>query len=92
LESISTSDTEVFNTLTNLDPYKSMGADDIGPKVLKHCTLAIYEPLRHLFQWYQLNVNIMPSHLYINLAINHLSQITDLFCYCCVSRIYWYHF
>jgi len=50
LESISTSDTEVFNTLTNLDPYKSMGADDIGPKVLKHCTLAIYEPLRHLFQ------------------------------------------
>jgi len=28
----------------------------------------------------------------MNLAIDHLSQITDLFCYCCVSRIYWYHF
>ena len=26
-----------------------MGADDIGPKVLKHCALAIYVPLHHLF-------------------------------------------
>ena len=59
LESISISDTEVFNTLTNLDPNKSMGAD-IGPKVLKHCALAIYVPLHHLFNL-SLSQQVIPT-------------------------------
>ena len=28
---------------------RAMGIDDIGPKILKHCTLALYQPVYHLF-------------------------------------------
>ena len=60
LESISISDTEIFNTLINLDSNKSMGADNIGPKVLKYCALAIYEPLHHLFNL-SLSQQVIPT-------------------------------
>ena len=32
----------------NIDPSKAMGCDQIGPKLLKHCALALYKPLHHL--------------------------------------------
>ena len=35
--------------LSSLDPTKSSGCDNIGPKLLKHCALALYTPLHHLF-------------------------------------------
>ena len=50
----------VQDLLPELDPNKSMGADDIGPKVLKRCALAIYEPLHHLFNL-SLSQQVIPT-------------------------------
>ena len=46
---ISITEDEVFQALTSLDPSKAAGPDGIGPKLLKHCALALYQPLHHLF-------------------------------------------
>ena len=46
---ISLSASKVFDTLSSLDPIKSSGCDGIGPKLIKHCALALYEPLHHLY-------------------------------------------
>ena len=43
------SELEVFEALSSLDTTKAMGVDGIGPKILKHCTLALFKPLHHLF-------------------------------------------
>ena len=40
---------EVLQVLSSLDPSKAAGYDKIGPKLLKHCALALYQPLHHLF-------------------------------------------
>ena len=34
---------------SSLDPTKSSGCDSIGPKLIKHCALALYVPLHHHF-------------------------------------------
>ena len=47
--SISISELEVLTALSSLDPNKSMGCDGIGSKLLKHCSLALYIPLHHLY-------------------------------------------
>ena len=49
LNNIFITESEVYNTLISLDPNKSKGPDGIGPKILKHCALAIYQPIHHLF-------------------------------------------
>ena len=46
---INISESEAYNTLVTLDPTKAMGNDGIGPKLLKHCALALFQPLHHLF-------------------------------------------
>ena len=43
------SEDEVLEALMSLDPSKAMGCDGIGPKLLKHCALALYQPFYHLF-------------------------------------------
>ena len=43
------SDHDVFCALRSLDPSKAMGCDKISPKLLKHCALALYLPIHHLF-------------------------------------------
>ena len=40
---------DVFKALRSLDGSKAMGCDDISPVVLKHCAIALYQPLYHLF-------------------------------------------
>ena len=40
---------EVYEELIALDTTKAKGIDGIGPILLKHCALALYQPLRHLF-------------------------------------------
>ena len=40
---------DVFKALRSLDTLKAMGCDGISPMVLKHCAMAIYQPLYHLF-------------------------------------------
>ena len=45
-------DAVIFNeldALRSLDGSKAMGCDDISPVVLKHCAIALYQPLYHLF-------------------------------------------
>ena len=46
---ISFTDSEVFDALSSLDPTKSSGCDGIGSKLIKHCAIALYLPLHHLF-------------------------------------------
>ena len=48
LSDISVSE-EVFQTLSSLDPSKAAGCDGIGLKQLRHCALALYQPLHRLF-------------------------------------------
>ena len=42
-------ESEVFQVLSSLDPSKAMGCDGIGPRLLKHCALAVYQPFHNLF-------------------------------------------
>ena len=49
LSDIVISESDVYSALNSLDPSKAMGIDDIGPKILKHCALALYQPVYHLF-------------------------------------------
>ena len=92
LGSISTTDTEVLNCLINLDPNKSMGADNIGPKVLKHCALAIYEPLHHLFNL-SLSQQVIPTkwkcHAITPIHKSGNLSLVDLFCYSVVYPKSW---
>ena len=46
---ISISELDVFKALKALDVSKAMGCDGISPKLLKHCAIALYQPLYHLF-------------------------------------------
>ena len=49
LSDITISPSEVFESLTSLDPTKAMGIDSIGPRLLRECAHVLYEPLCHLF-------------------------------------------
>ena len=49
LNIIEFTETEVFQVLTTLDPNKALGIDNISPRVLWACALALYKPLHHLF-------------------------------------------
>ena len=49
LSDISLTTSDVHSELTKLDPSKSMGIDNIGPKSLKYCADARYLPIHHLF-------------------------------------------
>ena len=49
LSDISLTASDVHSELTKLDPSKSMGNDNIGPKMLKYCADALYLPIHHLF-------------------------------------------
>ena len=40
---------DVLDTLVPLDSSKASGIDDICPRILKSCALALYQPLYHLF-------------------------------------------
>ena len=46
---IKISEAKVYEALTQLDPTKAIGLDGIGPKLLRNCTLSLYQPLSHLF-------------------------------------------
>ena len=60
LSDISISEEEVYQALTSLDPSKASGCDGIGPKLLKHCALALCQPLHHLFSL-SLSQSYIPS-------------------------------
>ena len=49
ISDITISESDVYDAMTSLNPTKAMGIDGIGPRLLKHCALALYQPLHHLF-------------------------------------------
>ena len=49
LSDIGISEMDVYEALSSLDTTKAEGHDHIGPKILKHCASALFEPLHHLF-------------------------------------------
>ena len=59
---------DVFEALSSLDTSKACGADGISPKILKHCAVALYQPIHHLFML-SLSQHYLPmewrSHLII---------------------------
>ena len=55
---ISISESDVHKALSSLNTTKAMGIDGIGPKLLKHCALALYKPIHHLFM-------LSISHFYV---------------------------
>ena len=48
ISDLTISKSDVYDPMTSLNPTKAMGNDGIGPKLLKHCALALYQPLHHL--------------------------------------------
>ena len=46
---IAITEEEVFRVLSTLDPTKAAGCDNIGPRLLRHCALALYRIFHHLF-------------------------------------------
>ena len=52
--------------LAALDTTKAKGIDGIDPKVLKHCAVALYETIYHLF-WQCLLQHSLPSEWGIHL-------------------------
>ena len=46
---ISMAELNIFNALMSLHPTKSMGIDGIGPRLLKHCAVPLYQVLFHPF-------------------------------------------
>jgi len=57
---------EVYEALSALDPIKSSGIDGIGSKLLKHCALALYAPICHLFN-FTITKHYLPSEWKLHL-------------------------
>ena len=66
IQTVSFSESEVYDILSNLDPTKAKGIDDIGPMVLRGCSLSLYIPLHHLFTQ-SLSNSTIPSEWLIHL-------------------------
>jgi len=66
---ITISESDVYDALTSLNPTKAMGIDGIGPKVLKSCALALYQPIHHLFvlsfTLFGQGVEVISDHTYL---------------------------
>ena len=54
-ETFSTVSFTDINILVSLDETKAKGIDGICPRILKHCAFALYKPLFHLFNTFQLS-------------------------------------
>ena len=65
LSNISFSDLDVYSALTTLDPSKAMGIDGIGPRILNHCALALYQPIHHLFSL-SLSQHYLPEEWHVH--------------------------
>ena len=84
--------TKLYQVLSSLDPGKAMECDGIGPKLLKHCALALHEPFHHLFflcATFQRNgvlTSYVPS---TNLLIKQMSKSIGQYLYSALSPKSW---
>ena len=83
LSSVTFSYKDTFKPHTSLDPPKGMGGDSIPPNVIKHCAVALLEPVHHLLLhnvWINLNLpNEWKKHNIIPIPkprTPHLSKTT----------------
>ena len=65
---------EVFQKLSSRDPSKAAGCDGIGPKLLRHCALALYQPLHCLF-FLSLSQSYIPAEWRLHLINKTYFQI-----------------
>ena len=35
---------EIYTALISLDVNKAIGIDNVGPKILKHCVISLFQP------------------------------------------------
>ena len=49
LNDLHITESDTFEALNSIDPSKAPDSDNIGPNLLKHCAIALYGPLHHLF-------------------------------------------
>ena len=75
LINISFSDADVYSALASLDETKSMGIDRIPPKVLKHCAIALYTPIFHLF-----SLSLQQGYLPAECQITPIPKSGDKMC------------
>lgn len=40
----------IYVALISLDINKATGIDDVEPKILKQCSISLFQPLHHLFK------------------------------------------
>ena len=60
LDSVNLTEQEVFDALSNLNPNKASGIDNIPPIVLKKCAHVLVIPIHHLFET-SINSGTIPS-------------------------------
>uniref|UniRef100_A0A1X7TNB5 Reverse transcriptase domain-containing protein n=1 Tax=Amphimedon queenslandica TaxID=400682 RepID=A0A1X7TNB5_AMPQE len=70
LDSISISDTEVYEALSILDPKKAKGIDGIVPLILRASSLSLYSPIHHL-----LSQSLVTSSLLLKWLMHLISSI-----------------
>ena len=71
-----------------------MGADNIGPKILKHCAVALYEPLHHLYSL-SLSQQVIPTEwkchtitsIYKSGNRSLIENYRPISLICCVSKV-----
>ena len=68
LEHVEFNACDVYNELVRLDHSKAAGIDNIGPWILKHCALGVYEPLHHIFNL-SLSSHSLPTEWYTHLIV-----------------------
>ena len=80
LSDISFSDLDVYSPLTTLDPSKAMGIDGIGPRILNHCALALYQPIHHLCSL-SLSQHYLPEEWRKQIYLINCHPVTPLKCH-----------
>ena len=94
LDHLVISDTEVYTALASLDPSKTSGIDNIGPRILKSCSLALYPVVHHLFSLSLQNC-IIPSEWKVHCIIpifksgdkNMVSNYRPISLLCVISKV-----
>ena len=74
LDSISFTIQEVFDALTNLNPHKVSGIDNIPATVLKNCAHTLAQPIHYLFTT-SINSGTIPSEWKIHKITPACAQV-----------------
>ena len=80
LSDITITECDVYEGLISLNAVKAMGIDSIGPKVLKHCALALFKPIHHLFA-FSITKHCLPTECRF-----HLLLTSVFLCFCTVKH------